>query len=201
MINNVAVVCVGHSRSVGGQRSDTWKVSEYDLCLDISKRVTAFAQESGFNVKLIDAGETVNYPAYKIRDINNINPKFAIEFHFDSYAKEDEEGNELPAKNVTKTNPHILYMKNNEFSRVLAKDLAEGIDEICADVKFKKTTFIEFPHPGYNTSFFLDKIHCSSMIIELGWMNNDKQIKEFMQNDKFKNQLSKKISEKICLHL
>lgn len=201
------VISVGHSSAVGGEFNENLGVNEYGVAKDVAFRIDSRLREVGVESTLIDAGALKKYISYKINNINYINPDLALEFHFDSFGvpsdKLDDDENPIivPVLSTDKSNPHILYWKDNPNSERIAKNIAFAIDNACLDKKFKKTTLIAIPCKGYDIRryWFLRRLKCLSMIVELGWMHNDKQIEEYMNDNKFKNNLANNIVDAICM--
>lgn len=160
-------ISIAHSSKFRGAANTLYNVNEYEISRQASRSCFEILADNGHACTLIDCGSLndTEYSLYKTKLINSMNPQpdLAIEIHLNSSEDKNAHYGEVLYKETTKT--HI------------SKTAAESICQYLKDGFTKSIHPLTYKDNGAVADdrglFFLDKVHCPSIIVEGLFVSNN----------------------------
>ena len=166
-MNKKIFIVTGHNEHKGGA-SGTYKgkrYTEYDIATDWTRQIYNSLAGS-YPIELIDNKSLTE----KVKEINNNNPLFAIELHFNS--------------NVNASGSETLHFPNSSKGIRLAKLVQEEfnrVDIFQPDRGVKPGYFYNEYGEANGIVYFLRKTKCPSVLIEPEFMSNIENIFNYQE--------------------
>jgi len=162
-------ISIAHSSKFRGAANTLYGINEYEMSRQASRVCFEILADNGYACTLVDCGNLndTEYSIYKTKLINSMNPQpdLALEIHLNSSEDKSAHYGEVLYKETTKS--------------YIAKTSADSICQYLKDGFTKSINPLIYTDNGPIADerglFFLDKIHCPSIIVEGLFISNNEQ--------------------------